>query len=429
MDRNYSPFNPLDGWHTADGTPPYVVSALRELKDCICSSQPTIPQADAPVFSPISGGYELPFFIMITSGTDTAEIHYSLDGSDPDVTDPIYDPNNPITITQDSTIKAIAIAPGYRNSEISSATYTIEFPQAATPLFSPAQGDYSTSQLVTITSPNGGTIRYTLDGSAPTPSSTVYSGPIVVSDPSTTIRAIAIVEGFDNSEIANAVYTITPLVVATPTFSPSSGSFETSVDVTISCATPLAKIYYSLDGSDPDSSSFLYSAPITVFDTTTIKAKSFKSGYTESATATKTYTEATIAYGFYGTLFTPTAVAADINVGPVAMWQQTTTNYSNADSNYSYEETSLEIGTYRYYGVQDELAPASAIGGFFVSLNLSPSDFAQADEGYTLTDANGWPYYILALTFAQTSLPDGNYRVYRLLNELHGAFTMRVRQY
>src|SRR5580658_7210091 len=49
------------------------------------------------------------------------------------------------------------------------------------PTFSPAPGTYTSTQTVTITdsTPNS-TIYYTTDGSAPTSSSSQYSGPITV---------------------------------------------------------------------------------------------------------------------------------------------------------------------------------------------------------------------------------------------------------
>lgn len=79
-------------------------------------------------------------------------------------------------------------------------------------------------------------------------------------------------------------------VAATPTFSPVAGTYMSEQSVTISCETANAAIYYTLDGSDPTENSTLYSAPITVSETTTIKAIAIASGYDNSTIAEATYT-------------------------------------------------------------------------------------------------------------------------------------------
>ena len=78
--------------------------------------------------------------------------------------------------------------------------------------------------------------------------------------------------------------------VATPTFSPAAGTYFDAQNVSISCTTEGATIRYTLDETDPTESSAVYSTPISVNTTTTIKAKAFKSGYTASNVATATYT-------------------------------------------------------------------------------------------------------------------------------------------
>ena len=86
-------------------------------------------------------------------------------------------------------------------------TYTSN-PTCATPTFSPAAGTYTSAQNVTIsTTTTGASIYYTKDGSTPTASSTPYTGAIAVSS-TTTIKAIAVKEGNDDSDVATATYTI-----------------------------------------------------------------------------------------------------------------------------------------------------------------------------------------------------------------------------
>ena len=105
----------------------------------------------------------------------------------------------------------------------------------ATPAFSPAGGSFTTAQAVTITSATAGaTIRYTLNGSTPTASSTLYTGPISVAS-STTITAIGLANGLANSAVASASYTIgaatgtCPVQSDTPNFGPNVRIFDTTM--------------------------------------------------------------------------------------------------------------------------------------------------------------------------------------------------------
>jgi hypothetical protein len=78
----------------------------------------------------------------------------------------------------------------------------------ATPTFSPIAGTYGSAQIVTISSTTAtASLYYTLDGSTPTASSTLYVGPITVGV-SETVKVLGIATGFTNSAIASAAYTI-----------------------------------------------------------------------------------------------------------------------------------------------------------------------------------------------------------------------------
>lgn len=77
---------------------------------------------------------------------------------------------------------------------------------------------------------------------------------------------------------------------ATPVITPAVRTFSPSVTVRISCATADSVIHFTLDGSDPTEQSPVYSAPITLSETTTIKAAAFKSGMTPSAITSVTFT-------------------------------------------------------------------------------------------------------------------------------------------
>ena len=80
-----------------------------------------------------------------------------------------------------------------------------------------------------------------------------------------------------------------PSNVATPTFSPEGGLFTTAQNVTITCATEGATIYYTTDGTTPTSESTPYTGAINVTETTTIKAIAYynnEASYVASATYT-----------------------------------------------------------------------------------------------------------------------------------------------
>ena len=81
---------------------------------------------------------------------------------------------------------------------------------------------------------------------------------------------------------------VTP-TVATPTFTPAAGLYYEPIMVTITCATEDATIRYTLDGTEPNEESLVYTEPITVNESVTIKAIAFKEEYTPSAVAEAAY--------------------------------------------------------------------------------------------------------------------------------------------
>jgi len=167
--------------------------------------------ATTPTFSLATGTYTAAQSVTISDSTTGAVIHYTTDGSTPTASSTAY--TGTITVSSTETLKAIAIATGDANSGVASATYTINLAGAVpTPTFSPAAGTYTSAQSVTISdSITKATIYYTTDGSTPTASSTAYTGAITVSS-TQTIQAIALDlgDGYSNSAITSAAYTILP---------------------------------------------------------------------------------------------------------------------------------------------------------------------------------------------------------------------------
>ncbi len=139
----------------------------------------------------------------------------------------------------------------------------------ADPVFTPAPGAYNDSVVVTISCATpGAEIMYAvatagasdddLDGGMGIPTPMPYTGPITLTQ-SATITALAFIEDTVNMDLfisqeVTGTYTITSttpevITVDDPVFTPAAGTYNDSVVVTITCATPDAMIVYNL--TDP----------------------------------------------------------------------------------------------------------------------------------------------------------------------------------
>ena len=93
------------------------------------------PPAPAPApepaasarFNPAPGTYQSAQSVTITSDTPDAVIHYTTDGSAPTASSPTY--TGPIAVDGTSTLRAIAIAPGKPESDVTGGEYRIEPPK------------------------------------------------------------------------------------------------------------------------------------------------------------------------------------------------------------------------------------------------------------------------------------------------------------
>jgi len=245
------------------------------------------PQAATPIFSPVAGTYSVSETVAISDATSGAAIYYTTNGTTPTTSSAVY--STPIIVSASETLNAIAAASGYTNSAIGTAAYVINLPtpQAATPAFTPVAGTYTSVQTVTIsTTTPSATIYYTTNGTAPSTSSPMYSGPITVSA-SETVEAIATASGDTTSAVGPAIYVINlPLPTsgpATPTFSPRAGTYSGTQTVTISDVTPGVTIYYTTNGTTPTTLSNAYSGPITVSSSETLQAIAVASSTVGSA--------------------------------------------------------------------------------------------------------------------------------------------------
>ena len=96
-------------------------------------------------------------------------IRYTTDAATPTASSPVY--TSQLSVSATTTVKAKAFHPDYAASPETSRTYTII---TSLPTIDPPTGVYTSTQEVTMTAPSGprATVRYTLDGSQPTDTST-----------------------------------------------------------------------------------------------------------------------------------------------------------------------------------------------------------------------------------------------------------------
>jgi len=161
--------------------------------------------AAAPVISPNGGTFATSQSVTLSSTTPSSTIYYTLDGSNPTSTSNLY--AGPFTVSTNTTIKAIASAPNYLQSAVSTAEFIFSY-QVPNVTFTPAPGTYTSTQSVTLSnSDQVAKIYYTTDGTTPTVSSTLYTGPIQVST-TETITAIALDPVLQNSNVLAGTYTI-----------------------------------------------------------------------------------------------------------------------------------------------------------------------------------------------------------------------------
>lgn len=236
---------------------------------------------EPPIFSLEPGTYTSPRDVTITCQTSGAAIRYTTDGTYPTESSTLY--TGPVSVDHSLTLTANSWKTGWLDSAITEATYELKVPA---PTFDPDGGTYSELQLVTIATPtSGATVRYTTDGTDPTESSTVYTGPVSISE-TTTLKAKAWKTGWTASDIKSATY---ESKLPTPTFDPDGGTYQSAQNVTIACTVSGAILRYTTDGADPSESSMLYTGPVAISQTCTLKAKAWKTNWTASNIKSASY--------------------------------------------------------------------------------------------------------------------------------------------
>lgn len=150
----------------------------------------------------------------------------------------------------------------------------------------PASGIINYMQEVTLTASNPNAEIYcTFDGSEPTKDDFLYDPPLQI-DHSLTMKAKAFLDGYEDSETLAREYQVKLDIAADCT----SGTVRAGQMVTLSSSHPEATIYYTIDGTTPNSQSNVYTSPISIDSTMTINAVAMYEGCLQSNLLTRNYT-------------------------------------------------------------------------------------------------------------------------------------------
>ena len=344
------------------------------------------PTCVAPTFSPVAGTYKSAQTVTISTTTEGATIHYTTDGSEPTVTSTTYDSSNKPTVSTNTTIKAIAVKDSYNNSTVASATYnfvTIEHAGTEADPYTVADARNAidatdgtkTNVYVTGIVCTGGSdfgnnaLNYWIsDDGTVTNQLEAYRGKNLNNTnftAETDVKVGEIVTIYGTLTKFNSTYEFTSgnyLVShkkkpATPTFSPAAGAYTSAQNVTLSCTTDGATIYYTMgdNPATPTSASTPYTGAITVDANATIKAIAIKEGVS-SDVATAAYTIDT----------TPFVIAASTSINVLSAG-----DLGSIDISYGNITTVVpEVAWYESDGTTPASAPSWIDTDFDASNNL-----------------------------------------------------------
>ena len=137
------------------------------------------------------------------------------------------------------------------------------------PKFNLAGGEYTYYISVKLKSDAENTIYYTTDGSEPDETSKIYKDSIDLSEGTTVIRAFAMDEEGNCSETASEVYVVEFGAPDAPTIVPEGGDYvgENYIRIIVPDG---CTAYYTLDGSEPEESSEIYTGEFLMPEGTTI---------------------------------------------------------------------------------------------------------------------------------------------------------------
>lgn len=182
-------------------------------------TQASLPKTPQPQLTLAPGTYHANQVVNVTAASG-ATVRYTTSGATPSVTDPVW-PGS-LLVDQSTTVTVRAWQTGLLASDPVAATYELQVPPMN---LNPPSGGYAPPVTVSMNAVPGATVRYTLDGSTPTATSTLYAGPFTVTA-SATVSARAFKPGWSPSvpAVSTIATVLTPVLSSVSPLTGPTGS-------------------------------------------------------------------------------------------------------------------------------------------------------------------------------------------------------------
>lgn len=224
----------------------------------------------APLFSIDEEGH-----LVITPAVSGGRTYYTLDGTDPTASSPLY--TEPLIIDGNFRIRAYTVHPNFYDSpigEFSTGGFQVE-----TPTYS-----YGDLALTLASATSGATLHYTLDGTVPSEESAVYSSPLRLTE-----DCKVVARGFKENYEPSDTISYTFVLADHKALDPELIYDPATLTVTMTCATGDVEIRYTIDGEPPTATiGMAYEGPVSVVGNHVYRARAFRSDLFASDAASVT---------------------------------------------------------------------------------------------------------------------------------------------
>jgi len=224
------------------------------------------------VANPPGGHFSRGVWVKL-EGRAGAALYYTIDGSDPDTSSPVF--TSPILLTNDTVLKFFSMGSDGTREPVRSERYSFSLTEKIVdttppePTVAPSPGEYKIGDLVHLEANEECEFYYTLDGSKPTEKSIKYENPFPIQG-NTVLRFFAVDRAHNRSEIHVAKYVVDTVPAESRTI-PAPGLYVPPLTVRIETSEEDAVVHFTLDGSDPGVDSHVYNAPLVLNYHTIIK--------------------------------------------------------------------------------------------------------------------------------------------------------------